>query len=58
MTVTADALNVRFGPAESYNNIGVWLRHGDVIRVYFCRLDGWCKVDHGYVDGRYIEKAR
>jgi hypothetical protein len=56
--VTADILEVRLGPGEKYNNVGLWLAKGEIIHVFYCRNDGWCKISEGYISRQYVEISR
>ena len=51
--VTASALNIRSGPATTYDKVGV-LRGGNVVDILSDPGNGWYQVESGYVSAEYV----
>jgi uncharacterized protein YgiM (DUF1202 family) len=53
--VTADVLEVRFGPGEQYPNVNLWLKKGTMVIINYCRDDGWCRIQEGFIEQEHVE---
>lgn len=51
--ITASALNVRSGPATTYDKVAT-LSGGTVVDIVAEGADGWYQIDSGYVSAEYV----
>ena len=51
--ITADVLNVRSGPATTYDKVGS-LKGGAVVDIVSDPGNGWYEVDSGYISAEYV----
>ena len=51
--ITADVLNVRSGPATTYEKVGT-LKAGTVVDIVSDPGNGWYEIEEGYVSAEYV----